>query len=58
MSRGSDRGGPLATVALVDLLEKVEADLAALRRSGALDHALRRWKTRHEELRSFADAEA
>ena len=55
---GSDRGGPSASVALVDLLQRVEGDLAALRRSGALDDALRRWKTRRDELRSYADAEA
>jgi Type IV secretion system pilin len=48
----------LASVGLVDLLRKVEEDLAALRRSGALDDALRRWQTRREELQAFADASA
>jgi hypothetical protein len=42
----------------VDLLQRVEGDLAALRRSGVLDDALRRWKTRRDALRSYADAEA
>ena len=42
----------------MDLLSRVEGDLAALRRSGALDEALRRWKIRREGLLSFADAEA
>jgi hypothetical protein len=42
----------------VGLLQRVEGDLAALRRSGTLDDALRRWKTRREALRSYADAEA
>jgi hypothetical protein len=42
----------------MDLLQRVEGDLAALRRSGALDDALRRWKARHDELQSFADVEA
>jgi hypothetical protein len=42
----------------MDLLEEVEADLAALRRSGALDEALLRWKAHRAGLRSFADAEA
>jgi hypothetical protein len=45
-------------VAPMDPLEKVEGDLVALRRSGALDRALRRWQARREELRSFDDAEA
>jgi hypothetical protein len=45
----------LATVDLVDLLGKVEADLAARRTSGALEHALTRWQTLHEELTGFAD---
>ena len=48
----------MASVGLVDLLRKVEEDLVALRRSGALDDALRRWQTRREELRAFADASA
>jgi len=55
---GSDRGGPSARVAPVDLLQRVEGDLAALRRSGVLDDALRRWRTRRDALRSYADAEA
>jgi hypothetical protein len=42
-------------VDLVDLLGKVEADLAARQTSGALEHALTRWQTRHEELTGFAD---
>ena len=41
----------------MDLLQRVEGDLAALRRSGVLDDALRRWKTRRDALRSFADVE-
>jgi hypothetical protein len=48
----------LASVGLVDLLRKVEVDLGALRRSGVLDDALRRWQTRREELQAFADASA
>lgn len=40
---------------LVDLLGKVESDLAARRTSGALEHALPRWQTRNEELRGFDD---
>jgi len=55
---GSYRGGPSASVAPVDLLQRVEGDHAALRRSGTLDEALRRWKTRRDALRSYADAEA
>lgn len=42
----------------MDMLEKVEADLVALRRSGALEEALRRWKGNREELRSFVGVEA
>jgi hypothetical protein len=42
----------------VDLLEKLEEDLWALRKVGALDHALSMWKTRQEALRSFPRAEA
>jgi len=42
----------------MDLLGRVEGDLAALRRSGALDSALRRWQIRRQELSSFANAEA
>lgn len=45
-------------MALMDPLEKVEGDLVALRRSGALGRALRRWQARREELRSFDDGEA
>jgi hypothetical protein len=55
---GSYQGGPFASLCLVDLLGRVEGDLAALRRSGALDAALRRWRSRREELLSFDDAEA
>jgi hypothetical protein len=40
---------------LVDLLGKVESDLTARRTSGALEHALPRWQTRHEELKGFDD---
>lgn len=40
---------------LVDLLAKVESELAARRTSGALEHALPRWQTRHEELKGFDD---
>jgi hypothetical protein len=58
VSVGSWRGGPLASVGLVDLLRKLEEDLAALRRSGELDDALRRWQARRGELRSFANANA
>jgi hypothetical protein len=42
----------------MDLLQRVEGDLAAQKRSGTLDEALRRWKTRHNELQSFADVGA
>jgi hypothetical protein len=42
----------------VDLLQRVEGDHAALRRSGTLDEALRQWKTRRDGLRSYANAEA
>jgi hypothetical protein len=42
----------------VDLLGRVEGDLATLRRSGALDAALRRWKIGHQALLSLDDAEA
>ena len=42
----------------MDLLQRVEGDHAALRRSGTLDEALRRWKTRRDALRSYADVEA
>ncbi|HZP89846.1 MAG TPA: hypothetical protein VFC04_02490, partial [Actinomycetota bacterium] len=55
---GRHRGGPGSSVASMDMLEKVEADLVALRRSGALDAALLRWKAHRAGLRSFADAEA
>lgn len=55
---GSRQGGPSASVDLVDLLMKLEHDLVALRRSDALDDALRRWQARREELRPFADANA
>jgi hypothetical protein len=37
----------------VDLLTKLEADITDCQASGALDEALRRWRTRHEELRCF-----
>ena len=42
---------------LVDLLAKLEADVADRRASGALNKALRRWRTRHEELGIFDDLE-
>ncbi len=42
---------------LVDLLAKLEADVAHRRASGALNKALRRWRTRHEELSVFDDPE-
>lgn len=42
----------------VDLLRKVEDDLETLRRSGALDVALRRWQKHRKEFRSFGDADA
>jgi hypothetical protein len=42
----------------MDLLQRVEGDLAALRRSGVLDDALHRWTTRRDALWSYADAEA
>jgi hypothetical protein len=41
----------------MDLLQRVEGDLAALQRSGELDEALRRWKTTRDALQSFADVE-
>ena len=47
MGSGGDHRDP------VDLLTKLEADVATRRASGALDEALRRWRTRHEGLRSF-----
>lgn len=37
----------------VDLLAKLEADVTDRQASGSLDRALRRWRTRHEELRSL-----
>jgi hypothetical protein len=37
----------------VDLLTKLEADVTDRQASGAMDEALRRWRTRHEELRCF-----
>jgi hypothetical protein len=37
----------------VNLLAKLEADVADRQATGSLDEALRRWRTRHEELRSF-----
>jgi hypothetical protein len=37
----------------VDLLAKLEADVTDRQASGALDDALRHWRTRHEELKSF-----
>lgn len=40
---------------LVDLLARVEADLAARRASGALEHALLRWQARNKELTGFDD---
>jgi len=55
---GSWRGGPSASVGFVDLLGKVEEDLLVLRRSGALDDAMRMWQMRRKELQSFADASA
>lgn len=42
---------------LVDLLAKLEADVADRRASGALNKALGRWRTRHEELSAFDDPE-
>lgn len=48
----------MASVGVVDLLRKLEEDLVALRRSDALDDALRRWQARREELRPFPDANA
>jgi DNA-directed RNA polymerase specialized sigma24 family protein len=42
----------------VDLLRKVEGDLEAHRRAGALDDALRRWQQRRQGLVPFADANA
>jgi len=58
VSVGSWRGDRSASVGLVDLLGKVEEDLLDLRRSGALDDALRLWQTHREELHSFGDASA
>jgi hypothetical protein len=55
---GESSGRSVRQPALVDLLGRVEGDLAALRRSGALDEALCRWKIVHQGLLSFADAEA
>jgi hypothetical protein len=45
-SRAGHRG-------FVDLLAKLEADVTDRQASDALDEALRRWRTRHEELRGF-----
>jgi hypothetical protein len=42
----------------VDLIRRIEGDLAALRRTGMLGEALRRWQARWHGLRPFADAEA
>ena len=42
---------------LVDLLGKVESDLVARRSSGALERALPGWRTRHEALKGFEDAD-
>lgn len=55
---GESSGRSVHQPALVDLLGRVEGDLAALRRSGALDAGLCRWKIGQQGLRSFADAEA
>jgi len=38
---------------LVDLLTKFDEEVATRRASGALVHALRRWRTRHDELLSL-----
>jgi hypothetical protein len=46
---------PVGDRELVDLLARVDADLAARRTSGTLEHALRRWQTRHEALTGFDD---
>lgn len=43
----------MAHRALVDLLTRLDAEVAARRASGALGDGLLRWRTRHEELRSF-----
>jgi hypothetical protein len=42
----------------VDLIQRIEGDLAAQRRTGMLDEALRRWQAGRHALRSFADAAA
>jgi hypothetical protein len=42
---------------LVDLLAKLEADVAERRASGALNKTLGRWRTHHEELTIFDDLE-
>jgi hypothetical protein len=39
---------------LVDLLTRFDEEVATRRASGALVHALRRWRTRHDELLSLA----
>jgi hypothetical protein len=52
---GDATWSPVGHRDLVDLLGKVEADLAARRTSGSLEQALARWQTRHEGLTGFAD---
>jgi DNA-directed RNA polymerase specialized sigma24 family protein len=44
-------------VAFVDLLQQIEAELAAQRRAGTLDRTLLRWKARNDALEPFADAD-
>jgi hypothetical protein len=51
-------GHPSGSVLFVDLIKRIEGDLAALRLTGMLDEALRRWQTGRHALRSFADAAA
>lgn len=51
---GDRTGSGLIHRHLVDLLTRLDAEVATRRASGALVDALRRWRTRHEDLRSFA----
>lgn len=42
----------------MELIEKIEQDLKALRRAGELDGAFERWRAHREEVGSFSDADA
>jgi hypothetical protein len=51
---GDRTGSGLIHRHVVDLLTRLDTEVAKRRASGALVDALRRWRTRHEDLRSFA----